>query len=127
VIDPVLHSAERSNRASGVAAALIVSLLLEVAFVPFRLEREHGVVMERQDVYTQAQRAGLNNALVIIASDVGAIRPMSPVDLIRNGLHIGDQKVIYALDLGAQNALLRSQFPGRHLYRYANGRLETLD
>jgi hypothetical protein len=125
VIDPILFGAERDARGPWISSALIASLLFEVGYLPARFEREHLVIMERQDVYTQATRAGLDNALVIIASDVGFIRPMSPVDLLRNGIHVGDQKIIYALDLGWRNSMLRSQFPGRSVYTYSNGRLEA--
>jgi len=123
VIDPVLFGPKRDARAAWVCSALIASLLFAIAYLPVRLEREHRVVLERQDVYRQVEAAGLDNALVIIASYVGVSRPMPPRDLVRNGLHVGEQKVIYALDLGARNAKLRAQFPGRSVYVYSNGRL----
>ena len=124
VIDPVLFGAERSARAAWVSSALLVSLLFEIAYMPARFDREHRVVVERQDVYAQAQSAGLNNAIVIIASAVGTIRKMPPQDLMRNGLHIGEQKIIYALDLKVRNINLTSQFPGRSVYVYSHGRLQ---
>jgi hypothetical protein len=125
VIDPILLGAERGTRAEWISSALIVSLLFEIGYLPARLEREHSVVMQRQDVYTQAQSAGLDNAIVIIANKTGVIRPMEMVDLVRNGLHVGEQKIIYALDMGPRNARLRSQFPGRSVYVYSNGRLDA--
>ena len=125
VIDPILFGAERNGRAEWVSSALIASLLFEIGYLPARLAREHSVVMQRQDVYAQAESAGLNNAIVIIANKVGVIRPWLPPDLVRNGLHVGEQKIIYARDLGARNARLRSQFPGRSVYVYSNGRLEV--
>jgi len=125
VIDPILFGAERDRRTAWVSSALIASLVFEVAYLPARLEQEHRVVVERQDVYAKAESARLNNAIVIIASTVGTIRHMDPNDLVRNGLEIGHQKIIYALDLGAKkNAKLRAQFPGRTAYVYSNGRLQ---
>src|SRR5262249_4811728 len=124
-IDPILFGAERGVSAEWVSSALIASLLFEIGYLPARLEREHRVVMQRQDVYAQARSSGLDNAIVIIASKVGVIRPMKASDLVRNGLHVGKQKIIYALDLGAWNANHRSQFPGRSMYVYSNGRLEA--
>ena len=126
LIDPILFGAQRSAHAPWVSSAVIVSLLFAVGYLPARFEREHRVVMERQDVYTQAERAGLDNAVVIIADKVGTIRKMNPRDLLRNGLHIGDDKVIYARDLGARNEALALQFPGRSMYRYSKGRLEPV-
>ena len=107
VIDPILFGAERGARAEWVSSALIASLLFEIGYLPVRLEREHRVIMQRQDVYAQAESAGLDNAIVIIASKVGVIRPMLPLDLVRNELHVGEQKIIYARDLGARNARLQ--------------------
>jgi hypothetical protein len=125
VIDPILFGAERSARADWVSSALIASLLFELAYLPARFEREHRVVVERQDVYTQAESAGVGNSIVIISTDVGAIRPMAPEDLVRNGLRIGEEKTIYARDLGVRNAILQSHFPGRSVYVYSDGRLEA--
>ena len=126
VIDPILFGSQRSNHAPWVSSALIASLLFEVAYLPARFEREHRVVVERQDVYTQAERAGLDNAIVIIADRVGTVRKMSPPDLVRNGLRLGEEKIIYALDLGRRNKNLASQFPGRSVYIYSDGRLEAV-
>ena len=126
VIDPILFGAERSTRtAAWVSSALIASLVFEIGYLPARFDQEHRVVVERQDVYAEAESAGLNNAIVIIASTVGTIRHMDPNDLVRNGLDISGQKVIYALDLGTRkNERLRAQFPGRAVYVYSNGRLQ---
>jgi len=63
---------------------------------------------------------------VLIATDVGKIRPMLRRDLVRNGLVVGDNRIIYALSLGERNALLRARFPDRAFYVYADGRLEAL-
>jgi hypothetical protein len=126
VIDPILFGAEGSSRtAAWVFSALIASLVFEIGYLPARLDQEHRVVVERQDVYAKAESAGLNNAVVIIASTVGAIRHMDPNDLVRNGLDIGRQEVIYAVDLGPnKNERLRSLFRGRAVYVYSNGRLQ---
>jgi hypothetical protein len=126
IVDPMLFDAKRSTGADWLSSALVASLLFAIAYVPVHLQREHRVVMERQEIYTQVQRAGLTNALVLIASDVGVIRPIFAEDLVRNGLHIGEQEVIYAHDLGEQNARLQSLYPGRSVYRYSNGRLVSL-
>jgi hypothetical protein len=100
VIDPILFGVQRPAAAPWIASGLVASLMFECAYLPARLEREHRVVVERQDVYRQAEKEGLDNAIVIVASKVGTIRPMPPGDLIRNGLHIGEQKVLYAPIVG---------------------------
>lgn len=127
LIDPILSGAERGVRASWISSAVIASLVFELGYLPARFAQEHRVVVERQDVYTQARRQGLSNAVVIIASSVGATRPIAPNDLVRNGLWIGNQKVIYALDLGARrNETLRTLFPGRKFFAYFKGHLRWL-
>jgi hypothetical protein len=127
LIDPILSGAERGVRASWVSSAVLASLLFELGYLPARFAQEHRVVVQRQDVYTQVQRQGLSNAVVIIASSVGAARPIAPNDLVRNGLRIGDQKIIYALDLGTRtNETLRTLFPGRKFYAYFHGHLKWL-
>jgi len=125
-IDPIVLVKERPARAAWVCSALVTSLMFEFSYLPAHFEREHRVVLERQDVYKQVERAGLNNAVVIIASKVGSIRKMAPEDLLRNGFVVTDRNVIYANNLDAKNNLLRSQFPERSFYIYSNGRLELL-
>ncbi|HEX5931210.1 MAG TPA: hypothetical protein VFY74_05605 [Methyloceanibacter sp.] len=125
VIDPILFGVQRPAAAPWIASGLVASLMFECAYLPARLEREHRVVVERQDVYRQAEKEGLDNAIVIVASKVGTIRPMPPGDLIRNGLHIGEQKVLYARNRGARNQELLAHFPGREVYFYSNGRLQA--
>jgi hypothetical protein len=47
-------------------------------------------------------------------------------DLTRNGLHVGDELVVYAADRGDQvNERLHALFPDRHLYRFFQGKLQT--
>jgi hypothetical protein len=124
-IDPILFAASPGARATWVSSAVIASLVFELGYLPARFDREHRVVMERQDVYTQAKSAGLDNALVIVAQPTGIIRRMYPWDLVRNGLHVDEPKVMYVRDLGEKNKKLKSQFPGRRVYVYSNGRLQA--
>ena len=51
------------------------------------------------DMYDQVRARGLHNAVVIVHSGGGAYMPFTPKDLTRNGIEIGDQDVIYALDI----------------------------
>lgn len=127
-IDPFITKPSQSRIAAAICSAIIVSLACELAFLPVRLDREHKVIVERKDVYRQVKHAGLADAIVFIASDVGDIRPMSPVDLVRNGLHVGDSSVMYALDRGAQkDAEVMKVYGGRSPYIYKDGRLEKLE
>ncbi len=127
VIDPILFCSEQTAVAAWISSALVTSLLFEIGYLPAHIEREHRVVMERQDVYARAEAAGLSNAIVVIATKVGAIRPMMPGDLVRDRLDPAGDKIIYAHDLGARNYRLFGQFPGRRLYIYSNGRLAALN
>ena len=123
VIDPILFVGKPNLRSAWLSSALVASLAFQIGYLPARFEREHRVIVERQDIYTQAENAGLINAVVIVAGPTGTIRRMFTGDLVRNGLKIGDQNIIYAHNLRPSNAQLLAQFPDRSFYAYANGRL----
>jgi hypothetical protein len=54
-----------------------------------------------------------------VHSGGGAYLPFTPKDLTRNGIAIGDQDVIYALDLRGRMSELREMFPGRAFYLFS--------
>jgi hypothetical protein len=118
-LDPMLSDSAKTNTARWISAAIVASLLFHVALLPGRLAREGRIVEERLAVYNQVKKAGLKNAIVIIASEVGTLRPMTPTDLLRNGLDVESREVIYAQDLGERNSELASQFPRRRIYYYS--------
>jgi hypothetical protein len=64
--------------------------------------------------------------VLIAVSGTGKIRSMPSQDLVRNGLRIGDQSVIYAHDLGEKNKSTQDLFPNRTLYLYKEGELTLL-
>lgn len=119
--DPVLSGSGQAVR--WISAAFVASLLFQLSYLPARFERERRVVEERQAVYNAVKEAGLKNAIVIIAESVGKIRPMPPDDLLRNGLNFNEREILYVGDLGEQNSTLASQFPGRDIYVFSDGRL----
>jgi hypothetical protein len=125
VIDPVLFGGERAQLKPWLASAVMASLVFELAYLPAHTHREHVVVMERQDVYRKVERAGLNNALVIVAGATGKTRPMAPRDLVRNGLDVSNRKVIYVLDQPERQADLLAQYPGRSVYVYSDAQLRS--
>jgi hypothetical protein len=120
--DPFVASFERTH-GEWIVAATLAGLLFQIGVLPARFEREHDVIEERQTIYRDVRRAGLKNSIVLIASKVGHIRPMPPRDLVRNGLDVKDQDIIYALDLGKWNRDLLAHYPGRQLFRYYKGDL----
>jgi hypothetical protein len=71
----------------------------------------------------------LSDAVVLILDDVGKLRPLPTRDVVRNGLTVGNQSVIYALDINdATTQILRDRFPTRHFYRFYRGELhDSLD
>jgi hypothetical protein len=78
-----------------------------------------GVVNARMDMYDQVRALGLHNAVVIVHSGGGAYMPFTPKDLTRNGITIGDQDVIYALDIPGRMNEIGQMFPSRALYIYS--------
>jgi hypothetical protein len=122
-MDPLLFGSDQRDSTRWISSAVVASILFQLSYLPPRFEREHRVVEERQALYNEVEKAGLKSAIVIIASNVGSIRPMVPEDLLRNGLNVSERAVIYARDLGERNRALASQFPGRDIYIYSKGRL----
>ena len=110
------------------ASALLLHVAIQVGYLAPALAREHRVIVEREDIYRQVAAAHLTDAVVLIpATGAGKIRWLPPQDLVRNGLRIDGQAVLYAHDLGAQNTLIRALFPDRAFYSYADGRLTRLE
>lgn len=105
------------------AAAIGVALTCQLAYLAPRLEREHRVVIGRQDVYRVVQAAGLKRAIVVIEGQVGLFRRLPPADLVRNGLDVIDRDIVYARVAPGGDAALTAAYPGRPLYTYRAGRL----
>jgi hypothetical protein len=101
-------------------------LVFGLVALPPHTVRERRVVEERTDLFRLVERQQVRNAIVVLSSGTGVLRPMPVPDLTRNDVDLrGD--VLYARDLGARNnRKLASAFPGRRLYRYtrAHGEVE---
>lgn len=78
-----------------------------------------GVVNARMDMYDQVRTRRLHDAVVIVHSGGGAYLPFEPEDLTRNGIGIGNQDVIYALDIPGRMSELNQIFPDRAFYIYS--------
>jgi hypothetical protein len=106
-------------------------LIYGVIKMPMIIAREHRIVYERLDLYRQAQQHGISNAVILISSTTGVIRPMPTRDLTRNGTDY-TADVIYALDKEEDLKKLMGFYPGRSFYRYirepekVEGKLERL-
>jgi len=118
VLVPLLEDTIRPRRAvcaltlglGHVAVCLVGILSLSVMF--------RNVVNERMDLYDQVRGHGIHNAVVVIHAVGGRYMRMTPMDLTRNGVSIGDQDVIYSLDIPDHMTELRHLFPGRKFYIY---------
>lgn len=98
-------------------ALLLAGLIYGLVKMPYIIGREKRIVEERMDIYDQVKQAGINNAVVLVTSHTGIIRPMGQLDLSRNALdYNGD--VIYVLDLGDRNREVIRHYPNRSIYRY---------
>jgi hypothetical protein len=98
---------------------LIVGHVLTCVFAIVSYARVYrGVVDERMDIYDQVQTQHIHNAVVVIRTVGGRYMPMTPMDLTRNGISIGDQDVIYSLDIRDHMTELRHLFPSREFYIY---------
>ena len=126
-LDGTLFVNSRQRQVPFLASALLLHFAVQAGYLGPALAREHQVIFEREDLYRKVAEAHLTNAVVLVAaSGTGKIRWMPPQDLVRNGLRIDDQPVLFAHDLGAQNKLIKNLFPERTIYLYADEKLKPL-
>ena len=98
-------------------ALFAAGLIYGIVKMPYIIEREHRVVEERMDIYEKVRESRIANAVVLVSSYTGIIRPMGEMDLVRNGLDY-NASVIYAHDRGDRNKELREFYPERKFYKY---------
>jgi hypothetical protein len=109
----------------------LVGLMWGAAAIPVIAKQEHQIISERMDLYRLVEKEDIHNAIIILRSGTGVMRPMPARDLARNGIGFQND-VLYARDLGADNAKLKTYFPDKKLYMYhrdkneQNGRLMEL-
>lgn len=106
-------------------AVFIAGLVYGIVKIPYITQREHQVVHERTDLYSLVEKEKLSNAVVLISSHTGVIRPMGILDLPRNGTDY-DENVIYAIDLGTENKKILEFYPDRAFYKYTKD-LESVE
>jgi hypothetical protein len=127
IVEPLLKDTSRPSEASWIASGLLAAVALQLAYMPPRMLREHWIVEEQREPFRAVAAAGLRHALVLFPEDIaGRFRQPFPNDFLRNGLHVGQQNVIYALDLGLRNPELLAAYPGRAVYIWENGALSPL-
>lgn len=122
-----LLASQDQKRRDWTAAAVLTALTLQVAYLIPRSEREHRVVTERMAIDRAVAADGLHRAIVIVKGPVGATRPVSPQDVVRNGLDVSKQNIVFALDIPEERRRdLLAAYPGRKLYIYEKGRLRAV-
>ena len=98
-------------------ALFAAGLVYGIVKMPYIVDREHRVIEERLDIYTKVRESNISNAVVLVTSHTGIIRPMGQLDLTRNGMDY-NSSVIYAHDLGERNQELMKFYPDRTFFRY---------
>lgn len=113
----ILNDVKRPARAAAGWSIVIAHGALSLFALGFASYWMHTEIVQRMDLYDQVAARNLRNAVVIVHSSTGVISPMSPRDLVRNGIEVGGD-VIYALDRPGGLAELRRLFPQRQFYVY---------
>ena len=93
------------------AAAILVINLTTLATKNARFSKE---VEDRMAVFEAVEQRNLSNAIVLLNTGSGT---MLPRDLLRNGTDLTGT-VLYALDLGDNNAKLKKRYPERRYYLF---------
>lgn len=114
---PTLVGAPARDRwAFGLLAGSV--LMMPLAFASHAIT-ERRVILERMDPFVQVERAGLQDALVLIADRVGTTRTMGAADLTRNGIDYEDE-VLFGLDQADDQPCRWARLvPNRAPYFYA--------
>jgi hypothetical protein len=111
-----LASASPADRR--VFGLLLVSVLAMPVTVAVHAVIERQVIVERMDPFTQAERAGLRDALVLMGDRVGSRRSIAPADLTRNGIDYNGS-VLYGLAPADDRFCdAARRVPGRRPYLY---------
>ena len=116
---PVLENKGEPKRAAFAGTLLSVHFATCIAVTIVFAIFFRDVVDARMNMYDQVVAQRLHNAVVIVHSGGGAYLPFTPKDLTRNGIAIGDQDVIYALDIRGRMSELREMFPDRAFYLFS--------
>jgi hypothetical protein len=122
---------EKTNRARWHFYLFALSLALAVPIGAWQTWTAGVIAYERSDLYRAVEEGGVSRAIVFVGSRTGTRWGMNATDHTRNWGRY-DASVIYALDLGAENARLMAAYPDRACYRYTYdpvtslGRLEKL-
>ena len=98
-------------------AMFAAGLIYGIVKMPYIIEREHKIVTERFDIYARVEESKINNAVILVTTHTGIMRPMGILDLTRNGINWNGD-IIYALDRGNENDKLFEFYPARSFYRY---------
>ncbi len=97
--------------------ALALSVVAAVPLFAWHAAVESRVIWERREPYRLAARQDLDHAVVFLGTKAGLRRPMSTLDLTRNGAD-RTARVLFVHDLGEDNARLMRAYAGWAFYRY---------
>src|SRR5713101_3238125 len=118
ILVPLLKDTTRLRTVIFVSSLILGHVTTCVFSIVSFADLYRNMVNERRDVYDQVQTQHIHNAVVVIRTVGGRYMRMTPMDLTRNGISIGDQDVIYSLDIPDHMTELRQLFPTRKFYIY---------
>jgi hypothetical protein len=101
----------------GTQALFVAGMIYALVKIPFIMNREHEIIIERMDVYRLAKKSKIENAVVMLSTTTGVKRPMPVRDLTRNGQYFSGD-IIYAESIPGKNAELMEFYPDRFFYEY---------
>lgn len=105
------------SRSHWAMALFTAGCIYAVAKIPVVAQREHVVIKERTDLFTQVEKRHLDDAVVMISSLVSDIRPMPVGDLTRNQPPF-QSDVLFVFDIPEKDQALFDYYPNREFYRY---------
>jgi len=99
---------------------LVLVVLTNVALLSAEVADRRDQINGRMQVYDRVREAGLSRAVIFLRTGSGS---MEARDLTRNGVHFEQEPILYVRDLGAANAEVLENYPGRQAFVFEEGRL----
>lgn len=121
----------REESRAWIFALFFAGLVYGASKIPLVVSKEGRIIAERMDLYTLVEKNNIENAVILIGSPAGRVRPLTDREMTRNasGFHAS---VLYALELPDITPELMSYYEDRAFYRYvrlpdeSRGRLQSI-
>jgi hypothetical protein len=109
-----------------VRAGIISAAALQLGGLASWIAFERAAIVGADTPYRLARQMKLEDAVVVVNGTAGKYRVIYPIDMARNGIDVSEPSVVYAMDLGDCGDKVRTVFPDRSFWFYAEDKLTPM-